>query len=100
MSDGFRVPGRPDGMYCVAGEGDTLVLLRNQENREGYGDLDPYTDERGVPDEAYDGLSPGGFSLGLLGLLHRIKVSIGDRAHQRLVGRFGNLNRRQAEHIP
>jgi len=60
MSDGFRVPGRPDGMYCVAGERDTLVLLRNQENRDGYGDLDPYTEERGVPDEAYDGTSPGG----------------------------------------
>jgi secreted PhoX family phosphatase len=60
MSDGFLVPGRPDGMYCVAGEGDTLVLLRNQENRDGYGDFDAYTPEQGVPEQAYDRLSPGG----------------------------------------
>lgn len=61
MSDGFRVPDRPDGAYCVAGDADgELVLLRNHENRDGYGDLDPYTEERGVPAEAFDPASPGG----------------------------------------
>ena len=60
MSDGYRVPGRPDGSYCVAGDGDTIVLLRNHENREGYGDLDAYFPGQSAPAEAYDPLSPGG----------------------------------------
>jgi secreted PhoX family phosphatase len=31
MSDGYRVPGNPDGMACFAGPDGTLVLLRNHE---------------------------------------------------------------------
>lgn len=60
MTDGFRVPGRPDGMFCVAGERGSLVLLRNHENRAGYPDSGPYSVERAAPDEAYDSTSLGG----------------------------------------
>jgi hypothetical protein len=60
MSDGFRVPGRPDGMFCVAGADGTIVLLRNHENRAGYPDVGPYTAEQVAPDEAYDPTSLGG----------------------------------------
>ncbi len=31
MSDGLKVPGRPDGMGCFAGTPGTLVLMRNHE---------------------------------------------------------------------
>lgn len=31
MSDGLKVPGRPDGMGCFAGPDGTLVLMRNHE---------------------------------------------------------------------
>src|SRR5262245_57426546 len=31
MSDGYRTPGRPDGMACFAGPGGTLILVRNHE---------------------------------------------------------------------
>lgn len=31
MSDGLRVPARPDGMACFAGPGDQWVLMRNHE---------------------------------------------------------------------
>jgi secreted PhoX family phosphatase len=60
MSDGYRVPGRPDGMYCVEGDDGALVLLRNHENREGYPDFGPYLPEQSTPEEAYDPTSLGG----------------------------------------
>jgi secreted PhoX family phosphatase len=60
MSDGYRVPGRPDGMFCVEGAGGELVLLRNHENREGFPDVGPYFAEQSAPDEAYDPVSLGG----------------------------------------
>lgn len=60
MSDGFRVPGRPDGMFCVGGDDGTLVLLRNHENREGYPDIGPYFAEQAPPEQAYDPASLGG----------------------------------------
>jgi hypothetical protein len=31
MSDGHRVPARPDGMWCFAGPAGTLILMRNHE---------------------------------------------------------------------
>ena len=31
MDDGYRVPGRPDGMACFAGPDGTYILLRNHE---------------------------------------------------------------------
>jgi len=62
MSDGFVVPGRPDGMFCVSGADGSLVLLRNHENRAGYPDSGPYSAGQGAPDEAYDATSLGGVS--------------------------------------
>jgi secreted PhoX family phosphatase len=54
MSDDFRVPGRPDGMFCVAGEGDTLVLLRNHENRDSEADIGPYFPGQDFTEHAYE----------------------------------------------
>jgi secreted PhoX family phosphatase len=56
MSDGFRVPGCPDGMACFQGPDDTLILMRNHE-------LDRNTSQAGYatpPPEAYDPEGAGG----------------------------------------
>lgn len=56
MSDGFKVPGRPDGMACFAGPGDTLILMRNHE-------LDKSLWEAGYdspPPESFDTKAGGG----------------------------------------
>jgi hypothetical protein len=63
MDDGFRVPGKPDGMGCFAGPAgsNTLVLMRNHELEPGQDTLSPYS--RGQrPSLAYrpEELSPGG----------------------------------------
>ncbi|NRA47172.1 MAG: DUF839 domain-containing protein [Oligoflexales bacterium] len=31
MSDGYRMPGKPDGMACFTGPHNTIVLMRNHE---------------------------------------------------------------------
>ena len=64
MSDGYRVPGQPDGMGCFAGpEGsNTLVLMRNHELETGQENMGPYFAGQPVPAQAYrpqDG-NPGG----------------------------------------
>jgi uncharacterized protein len=56
MSDGFRVPGRPDGMGCFSGPERSLILMRNHELDRG--------DTRGAyagraPAEAYNSEAPG-----------------------------------------
>lgn len=56
MSDGYKVPGRPDGMACFAGPADTLILMRNHE-------LDKAPFDAGYdkpPPEAYDPKAMGG----------------------------------------
>lgn len=56
MSDGCRVPGRPDGMACFAGPGDTQILMRNHE-------LDWDLSQAGYaspPSEAFDAKAAGG----------------------------------------
>ncbi len=56
MSDGLKVPGRPDGMACFSGPDDTLVLMRNHE-------LDKSLSEAGYdspPSEAFDAKAGGG----------------------------------------
>src|SRR5688572_29397480 len=60
MSDGYRVPGNPDGMACFAGADGTLVLLRNHELTTS--SRGPYTlPPSGVaPPEAYDARVAGG----------------------------------------
>src|SRR5688572_12685006 len=58
MSDGLRVPARPDGMACFDGPGDTLILMRNHE-------LDVQPDQGAYgspPSEAYDPRTFGGVS--------------------------------------
>lgn len=59
MSDGFRVPGRPDGMACFPGADGALVLLRNHELLPA--DLGPI-DPSKPPPEAFDPRSQGGVS--------------------------------------
>lgn len=56
MSDGTRVPGRPDGMACFAGAPGTLTLMRNHELDEGL--WDSGLDES--PPEAFDARAGGG----------------------------------------
>jgi secreted PhoX family phosphatase len=60
MSDGYRVPGAPDGMACFAGAGNTLVLMRNHEvglNDAGAG---PYRPGQLPSRLAYDPTGHGG----------------------------------------
>jgi uncharacterized protein len=56
MSDGTRVPGRPDGMGCFAGAAGTLTLMRNHELDQGLSDsgLDS------PPAESFDAQAGGG----------------------------------------
>jgi secreted PhoX family phosphatase len=63
MSDGYRVPGNPDGMACFPHTNGTYVLLRNHEltvsSRGPY--LPGGAPPRGVPPpEAYDSAMVGG----------------------------------------
>jgi secreted PhoX family phosphatase len=56
MSDGLKVPGRPDGMGCFAGPAGSLVLMRNHE-------LDRSRFEAGYdtpPAESFDARASGG----------------------------------------
>jgi secreted PhoX family phosphatase len=56
MSDGLKVPGRPDGMACFPGPNSTLILMRNHElERSQY---DSGYDV--APAEAFDKLATGG----------------------------------------
>ncbi len=59
MTDGFAVPGRPDGMACFPGPGGSLVLMRNHELLPSdSGTVDPAR----PPPEAFDPRSQGGVS--------------------------------------
>ena len=60
MTDGYRVPGRPDGMACFPGPGGTLVLMRNHENGAGERKYGPYGAGQAPPPEAYDPAAMGG----------------------------------------
>ncbi|WP_438041174.1 alkaline phosphatase PhoX [Sorangium sp. So ce128] len=60
MDDGYRVPGRPDGMGCFPGADGTVVLLRNHENSPADKGIGPYRSGQGAPAEAYDAASMGG----------------------------------------
>ncbi|AUX38663.1 uncharacterized protein SOCE26_000410 [Sorangium cellulosum] len=60
MDDGYRVPGRPDGMGCFPGPSGTFVLLRNHEVSPGDKAKGPYKSGQRAPAEAYDAASMGG----------------------------------------
>lgn len=60
MDDGYRVPGRPDGMGCFPGREGTLVLMRNHENYPRQRDLAPWREGQAPPEEAYDRGGMGG----------------------------------------
>lgn len=60
MSDGHRVPGRPDAMACFARSDGALVLMRNHELTMLDDGLGPYVDGQAPPPEAYDPRAPGG----------------------------------------
>ncbi|WP_437279010.1 alkaline phosphatase PhoX [Sorangium sp. So ce375] len=60
MEDGYRVPGRPDGMGCFPGADGSIVLLRNHENSPADKGIGPYRSGQGAAAEAYDAASMGG----------------------------------------
>lgn len=59
MSDGYRVPGLPDGMGCFQLADGKLALMRNHE-LVGATSAGPYYDGQVVPLEAYNPMSHGG----------------------------------------
>ena len=59
MSDGYRVPGLPDGMACFAGPKGTLVLMRNHEVGRYFG-MSAYPPGTAAPAEAFDASAHGG----------------------------------------
>jgi secreted PhoX family phosphatase len=60
MSDGYRVPGRPDAMGCFAGANSEIVLMRNHEVTQGDRSRSPYVTGQSPPPEAYDPEATGG----------------------------------------
>lgn len=63
MSDGYRVPGRPDGMACFAGAAGTWVLMRNHELSLGELRHSPFLGStQALPKELYDSEAVGGVS--------------------------------------
>lgn len=62
MDDGYKVPGRPDGMACFDGPDGTLILMRNHENSPGDFTNGPYRDGQIAPPQTYAPLSMGGVS--------------------------------------
>jgi uncharacterized protein len=58
MSDGYRVPGLPDGMGCFPLADGTLALMRNHE-LSGVTSIGPYGAGQTAPPEAYDPGSDG-----------------------------------------
>jgi secreted PhoX family phosphatase len=59
MSDGFKVPGLPDGMGCFDLGDGKLALMRNHE-LSGLTNIGPYPAEQPAPLEAYDPATHGG----------------------------------------
>ncbi len=61
MSDGYRVPGRPDAMGCFDLGDGKWALMRNHELGRAAGSMSAFHKQR-VPKEAYDAKSHGGVS--------------------------------------
>lgn len=82
MSDGLRVPARPDGMACFPGPNGTLILMRNHE-------LDRNLADAGYdapPREAYDPRGVGGVTRLVLDATTLERVS----SNRVLAGTFHN----------
>ncbi len=60
MTDGYRVPGRPDAMGCFPLGKNRWALMRNHELDRGGMAYGPYFQESAIPKEAYDRDCPGG----------------------------------------
>lgn len=60
MSDGYRVPGRPDAMGCFDLGNGTWALMRNHELDRGLRRLNAYPSDTKAPAEALDPKSWGG----------------------------------------
>lgn len=60
MSDGYRVPGRPDGMGCFPGPAGTVVLMRNHECYPDQRDYAPWGPGQRPPLEVFDPKGMGG----------------------------------------
>jgi secreted PhoX family phosphatase len=71
MSDGFKVPGRPDGMACFAGPNDTLILMRNHEIDHHWADAG-YSSP---PPESFDREVAGGVTRLVLGAKTRERLA-------------------------
>jgi secreted PhoX family phosphatase len=57
MTDGYRVPGNPDGMGSFPGPNNTVILLRNHELTTSSG---PFGPGQSSPPQSYDSSSVGG----------------------------------------
>jgi uncharacterized protein len=62
MSDGYRVPGRPDAMGCFELSPGKWALMRNHELDTGLHRLGPYHSDQRAPKAAYDREYMGGVS--------------------------------------
>ena len=51
MSDGFLVPGKPDGMAAFPSAEGQVVLVRNHENSNGSGEAGPFKDNQKLPED-------------------------------------------------
>lgn len=49
MSDGYRVPGQPDGMAAFPGADGRVILVRNHEIGHAYWERGPFEDNRKLP---------------------------------------------------
>jgi secreted PhoX family phosphatase len=62
MSDGYRVPGRPDAMACFAGLSGSWILMRNHELLPQHYAIGPFDESQSPPAESYDAAGLGGVS--------------------------------------
>jgi hypothetical protein len=60
MDDGYRVPGRPDGMGAFPGPDGTVILLRNHELTRGDFANGPYNEGQPEAPESYSAEGVGG----------------------------------------
>lgn len=60
MSDGYRLPARPDAMACFKQADGSLVLMRNHELDRGAFTDGAYASASKAPPEAFDPAYPGG----------------------------------------